>query len=550
MLSFRILLGAVAPLSLLLATLAAPAEAQDSAPIPPAAETDEDAGQDVEVDAPASVAPLIGAERFLAEVLGMEPTGDPVVSDVTIKGQPFLTAPLRLKSEGRLGADIATASHRMAAGAPVVHREFKPRTVDQSESIQAWCGPGEQRGMFGWARGFTVCMVHTSDGKANLGTPVLAYGPWWTAREVSFTSVDARTERVEVVPAEAASAFNLTIVYERMRNDGLAIRAGIEGPGMTADAKPYRYTMRRRVLPLTDGVARMVYDGQLLQLTPQGAGDSIEINSERVAPPVDFNALLKQAENRAATAPAQTPGEARQTDDSRLAPTPFVIGGVRLKPEAMTAGQGVISRGGVVLSGPAEYALTGRLSRPLNLRAPLINDFAPEGMILHEVEFARTTPLGARTMTRIWCGPIGAPTIWSSKRVTMCLRRGQSTPLEAFWPSTGRPWLGTTMSSGAVGALPAYDFEIERSPSSLLEPLDVRAEIQRLTDAAVTLRIFARKGDEDALILVLSPEFKDGEAAIPLWSHRLLLTRSDAGVTARFSADGDGEGPTAQGVYP
>lgn len=550
MLSCRILLGAVAPLSLLLTTLAAPADAQDSAPIPPAAEADEEAEQDAEVDAPVSVAPLVGAERFLAEVLGMEPTGAPVVSDVTIKGQPFLAAPLRLKREGRLAADIATASHRMVAGAPVVYREFKPRTVDQSESIQAWCGPGEQRGMFGWARGFTVCMVHTSDGKANLGTPVLAYGPWWTAREVSFTSVDARTERVEVLPADAASTFNLTIVYERMRNDGLAIRAGIEGPGMTADAKPYRYTMRRRVLPLTDDVAGLVYDGLLLHLTPQGAGETIAISSERVAPPVDFSALLKQAESRVATAPAQTPDKASQTDDSRLEPTPFVIGGVRLRPEAMTAGQGVMSRGGVVLSGPAEYAVTGRLSRPLNLRAPLINDFAPEGMILHEVEFARTTPLGARTMTRIWCGPIGAPTIWSSKRVTMCLRRGLSTPLEAFWPSTGRPWLGTTMSSGGVGALPAYDFEIERSASSLLEPLDVRAEIQRLKDTAVTLRIFARKGDEDALILVISPEFKDGEASIPLWSHRLRLTRSSAGVTARLSADGDGEGPTAQGVYP
>lgn len=550
MLSCRILLGAVAPVSLLLATLATPAVAQDFAPIPPAAEADEDTGQDAEVDAPASLIPLIGAERFLAEVLGMEPTGAPVVSDVTIKGNPFLTAPLRLKGEGRLAAEVATASHRMAAGAPVVHREFKARTVDQSESIQAWCGPGEQRGMFGWARGLTVCMVHTSDGKANLGTPVLAYGPWWTAREVSFTSVEDRTERVEVLPAEVASTFNLTIVYERMRNDGLAIRAGIEGPGKTVDAKPYRYTMGRRVLHLTDGVARLVYDGLLLQLTPQGAGDAIEINSERVTPPVDFNALLQQAENLAATTPAQTPGQASQTDDSRLDPTPFVIGGVRLKPEAMAAGQGVIGRGGVVLSGPAEYAVTGRLSKTLNLRAPLINDFAPEGMILHEVEFARTTPLGARTMTRIWCGPIGEPTIWSSKRVTMCLRRGVATPLEAFWPSTGRPWLGTTMSSGAVGALPAHDFEIERSPTSLLDPLDVRAEIHRLTDTAITLRIFARKENEDALILVLSPEFKDGEASIPLWSHHLLLTRSGAGVTARFSANGDGEGPTAQGVYP
>lgn len=205
----------------------------------------------------------------------------------------------------------------------------------------------------------------------------------------------------------------------------------------------------------------------------------------------------------------------------------------------------------MLLSGPAEYAATGRLTKPLNLRSPpLVNDTAAAGTILHEVEFARTTPLGTRTMTRIWCGPIGTPTVWSRTPVTMCLRPGQRYDLEAFWPSTGRPWLGTTANSGALVGLEAVGFEIARSETSLLDPLDFRLEVQRVTDKEAVIRAFARKGDQDALVLVITSAFDDGVATIPLWSHRLVLTRSDNGVTAQLSADGDGDGPTPGNLYP
>lgn len=491
---------------------------------------------------------LMGQERIFAEIMGMQPAGDPVVSAVAARGEAILTAPLRLKEEGRLAADIATDTYRMAAGAPVVHREFKPRAADQSEAVQAWCGPGEQRGMFGWAGGITVCMVHTADGKANLGAPQLSFGSWWMASNVGFVSMETRTERVAVLPPETPTTLSLVIEYDRLRTDGVGIRAWIEGPGMAIGGRPYRYTMQRRTLPLTDGTAMLVHDGLKLSLTPGEAGATLTALSERVAPPFDLDAAIARAATANPDLAAALTGEP-DTGDA-LNPTPFVIGGVKLDPAGMTAGDGVLARGGVVLSGPAEYAVTARLSKPLNLRAPLINDTAPEGLILHQVEFARTTPLGARTMTRIWCGPIGVPTVWSRNRVTMCLRRGATGEREAFWPTTGRPWLGTTTASGNLAGLQARGFEIEQSPTSLLEPLGMRIEVQRLSDTVVTARFIARRGTEDAVVLSVTTEFDGGVATIPLWTHRLVLTRSGAGVTAALSADGDGTSPTEAGYYP
>ena len=494
-------------------------------------------------------APQLGRERIMVEIMGFEPAGDPVVSQVAGRGDAVLTAPLRLKEEGRLAADIATDTYRMAAGAPVVHREFKPRAADQAEAVQAWCGPGEQRGMFGWAGGITVCMIHTADGKATLGVPQLFFGSWWMTSTVSLASADARTQRVAVETPETPSTFNLIIDFERLRNDGVGVRAGIEGPGMSIGGRPYRYNMQRQVLPLTEGAAVLVYDGLRLRLMPEASPEGVTVTAERMTAPVDLAAMRARV-TAANPSVAVALSEAATEAEEGLDPTPFVIGGVKLDPAALTVGDGVLGRGGVVLSGQAEYAVTGRLAKPLNLRAPLVNDTAPEGLILHLLEFARTSPVGARTMTRIWCGPIGAPTVWSRNRVTMCLRRGLTGELEAFWPSTGRPWLGTTQATGSIAALQARGFEIEKSPTSLLDPLGFRVEIQRLSDTAVTVRFFARKGDEDAVVLAVTTGFEGGVATIPLWTHRLTLTRSGSGVTASLTADGDGTSPTEDGFYP
>jgi len=505
--------------------------------------------------ASAPTAPTVGRERIAAELLDLDPAGEPTVSPVTDKNAVILSAPLRLRGEGRLAGDIATQSYRMAAGAPVIYREFKQSRTDQSEAVQAWCGPGETRTMFGWSGGGTVCMVHTADGKANLGAPQLSFGSWWTATNVAFVTPDARTDRVAVEPATTPSAFRLVVIYERLEREGVSIRSEIEGPGMTAEAKPYRYRVSRRVLPLNGGSSELVYDGLRVSLTPQRRGDVVAATSERVAPPLDMAALRERvatAERFLTGDAANGPDEAASEPEQGLDATPLVIGGVKLDPAALTPGTGVLSRGDVALSGSAAHALTARLTKPLTLRAPLVNDTSPVGTILHQIEFAGLSPLGTRTMTRIWCGPILKPGLFSGgQRQTLCLRRGGlSGWWEAFIPATGRPWLGTSLLTATPGNFAASELEVEPSATSLLDPLTFRAEIQRINDAAVTLRLFARRGDEDALILTAAPKFENGVATLPLWTHRLTLTRSGQGVVAALSADGDGTAPTDEATYP
>lgn len=495
-----------------------------------------------------------GLERLTAAFLGFEAAGEPAVSQSAARGEAVLAAPLRLIEEGRLSGPIETSGFRMLAGTPVVHRLFKPRDADQSDAIEAWCGPGESRGMFGWA-GATVCMVHTGDGKANLGVPALAFGPWWMANNVTFVSPEARTERVAVEPAATPTAFSLMLVYERLRGNSLAVHGAIEGPGFGDGARPYRHNMPRRILPLgPTGAAIYEYDGLRLAITPEGAADRVRVSFERVGPPIDVSAFKAEGQGAVATelveGPIKPDEEAAPADG--LAVTPFVIGGLRIDPASLVPGEGLLARGGVALRGRANYAVTGRLARDLTLKAPLVNDVAPMGTILHQLEFAPRSDLGTRTMTRIWCGPIGRPTVFSRERITMCLRRNLQRELEAFWPSTGRPWLGTTQASAALVALDAMDFEIETSPVSLLEAVDFRVEVQRITEAAVTVRMFARRRDEDALILTSIRPFDDGRATVSLWSHSLVLTRSGTGVIVDLSANGDGTAPSDQdgAFYP
>lgn len=504
---------------------------------------------------PAPTAPTVGRERIAAELLDLDPAGEPTVSAIADKNAVILSAPLRLRGEGRLAGDIATQSYRMAAGAPVIYREFKQSRTDQSEAIQAWCGPGETRTMFGWSGGGTVCMVQTADGKANLGAPQLSFGSWWTATNVAFVTPDARTERVAVEPASNPSEFRVVVIYERLEREGISIRSEIEGPGMTAEAKPYRYRVSRRVLPLNGGSSELVYDGLRVSLTPQRRGDVVAATADRVAPPLDMAALrerVETAERFLTGAGTATEDEATPEAAQGLDPTPLVIGGVKVDPAALSPGAGVLGRGDVVLSGPATHALTARLTKPLTLRAPLINDTSPMGTILHQVEFARLSPLGTRTMTRIWCGPILKPGLFSGgQRQTLCLRRtGAGGGWEAFIPATGRPWLGTSLLNATAGNFAASELEVESSATSLLDPLTFRAEIQRINDDAVTLRVFARRGDEDALILTAAPKFENGIATLPLWTHRLALTRSGQGVAVSFSANGDGTAPTDDATYP
>ena len=485
----------------------------------------------------------IGIDRLRAASRGFIPVGEPVVSETAQRGEAILTAPYRLRREGRLAADIATSTLRMKQGAPVAFLSFRPFGPQQYEPIRAWCGPGEVKAMFSWSAQI-VCMVEAADGKAALVTPAFYAASWWAVSSLNTTRREDQVDRVEVLPAETASEFELVISYQRQRNNGLAIRSQIVGPAVQPD-KTARGLSHDRVMPASDTGYSLPYDGLNLTLNPSAEGASLGIVSERVAPALDLSLFEEEPID-------MTDEETEQPEQAGgIAPTPYVIGALRFDPTQMTAQNGIIPRGGTMLTGKASYAVTGRLTKQLQMTAPLIRETAEAGTIMHQLEIIRSTELGTLTSNHVWCGAIGSGTIWSRKPTIKCLAMSMRTGvLEANWPNGSTAWLATTDRFPAIVGTEAIDFDVEVSQTPILPPVDVHFQLHRINANEAIVRVMASKDGEDVVVLQINAPFNNGTATIPLWSHRLKLIRSGEGVSLEFTHDGDGISPVLIGYYP
>lgn len=517
---------------LLIAVLAlAPSTAfAQEPPVPPPAETD-----------PGAAAPVGLSERFTAAFLGLEPAGDPEVHAAARRDQPVLTAPLRLVDEGRLDADIATDGHRMAAGTLVTHRRFSAgRAAEQSDKLEAWCGVGEQRRGSRWSPS-TVCMVHTPDGEANLGVPVYSFYPWWMVTSLTFADLDARAPRVTVTPVGSTSAFSLTVAFVRIREGQVRLSRRIVGPGQE-EGRTSTFPMSTTDVPLSGGVAVYVYDGLELTLTPNRHRDALAVTSRRIAPPVDQTVAGGEGLARAL----------RGGDDEEAAPvepTPGVIGGVLLRPERLAVATAPVGRGGVLASGSMDHARTGRFRQDTVIEGSMSPRIAA-GTVAHRVEVLRTSPLGARSLSTFWCAEVSALTVFGRQDDQQTCFRRRGGRYEGLWPDTGRNWLTTTDRSSTPLSRYVAALDIEESDSNLIGPMDVRFELQRLTPASAIVRIFARREEQDALVMTVSRPVENGTAVFPLWTHRLVLSVTGEQATATLSADGDGSGLAEIGLYP
>ncbi len=505
--------------------------AQDPArPPPPPAEID-----------PGAAAPVGLSERFTAAFIGLEPAGDPEIHPAARRDQPVLTASLRLVDEGRLDETIGTAGHRMVAGTLVTRRRFSAgRAAEQSDKLEAWCGVGEERRGSRWSPS-TVCMVHTPDGQANLGVPLYSFYPWWLVTGLTFTDLDARAPRVTVTPVEATSAFSLTVAFVRIREGQVRLSRRIVGPGQE-DGRTSTFPMTTTDVPLNGGAAVYVYDGLELTLTPNRYRDALTVTSRRVAPPVDQTMAGGEGLARAL----------RAGDDEEAAPiepTPGVIGGVMLRPEELTVATGPVARGGVLASGSMEHARTGRFRQDTIIEGSMSPRIAA-GAVAHRVEVLRTSPLGTRSLSTFWCAQVSALTVFGRQDDQQTCFRRRVGRYEGLWPDAGRSWLTTTDRSSTPLSRYLPTLDIEESDSDLIGPMEVRFELQRLTPMLAVVRIFARRENQDALVMTVSRPVENGTAVFPLWTHRLVLSVTGEQAIATLSADGDGSGLAGIGVYP
>ncbi len=500
-----------------------PAFAQDAAPQP--------------VSEVTTVAQAVGRERLVLAARGFVPTGEPVVSDTSRRGESILEAPYRLEREGRLAVDISVTALRMKQDAPVAFLTFRPSGRLQSEPIHAWCGQGQQFDLILSWRDAIVCMVETTEGKAKLVTPELYPASWWDVRALSDAGSHNETDRVEVLPAQTPTEFKLVISNLRVRNDGLTIRSQIVGPSLKADKTESGVTYHRTI-PATDGRYSLNYDGLRLTLSPSEDTSRLDVTSERFMPPAEMTFQADQQEVATEQATEDTPVAAG------VGATPYVIGALRFDPTNMTAQSGVIGRNGMLVTGRAEYALTGRLTKTLHMTSSFLKETAEVGTAMHQLEVIRRTSFGTLTANRIWCGPIGPGTIFSGKPRNKCIHYGAKGFLEANWPSSSPSWLATSdRMDMPYGGFEAKDFEIEISETPDMAPLDIGIKLHRVTADAAIIRFIATKDGEEAMVYQVTAPFAEGLATVPLWSHQLVLTRSGNGVTAELTNDGDGTTP-------
>ena len=204
-------------------------------------------------------------------------------------------------------------------------------------------------------------------------------------------------------------------------------------------------------------------------------------------------------------------------------PEPFTYGALRIDPATLEPASGVVVRSGTLLRFKAGYRMAGKL------RAPIV---APDhgairlavGTPVRQALF----PSNDRTSTATW---------WCVQRV--CLTDDGANGWIVHL-STGVLWLPTDLDgqdSGRTGDL-TLDVDFSGPPPP---PLEGALVLRKVTDTVALVEIVATDGREWTSVWRKSlPLDGHGQASLPLWSRRLVLMRSGAGVTATLSTDGDG----------
>jgi len=216
---------------------------------------------------------------------------------------------------------------------------------------------------------------------------------------------------------------------------------------------------------------------------------------------------------------------------------PLTFDGLKLEPSALTVAAGTVAKGGVVLSGPVGHVQTARLVGAVD--APVIPELnAAAGTIFYQV----VTPTDFDPEQTYWCGPMTYYTPSGPRTLTYCVDVGEKgyefnmAGVEDWYappPFPGMPQMRTK----------AVKLALAPSEKDLLGRMDLALTATRIDKNFVDLRVSVAAGKRHQQIWILHLPFEaDGTAVLPFWTHRLVLTRAGDGVTAAFTADGDGRG--------
>lgn len=463
---------------------------------------------------------LLATQDPGSSAIGLQPTGPVTVNARADRGDIVATAPVSHRNWALLTSAITSDRYRLPAEALVYRTRFGSPRAEAADAVEAWCGMGQTKRLLNWADTL-VCVVDTPDGKATMAEGH-SNGAWWSPMQLAFADQTIRVDRPSVRPApERAVLLTSTWRFTSVFENTLVIGRATEGPvgdGLRT------VNDGGLLLPLLDGEATVRIGEQVLTLTPDEDGRALSIASE---PASDL-----------AGEPAAPLADASEA--ASPAATPLVSGAVLFDPNSLTVTSGPVGRRGVLATGPASHARTGRVQRAFRV-GPMAGFSVEAGSDWHHVEVARVDDLGIRTRTGFWCGPAEAIHMFGRDPVAACivpLGRG----LWRLFPAPGgQPWLVGSVPPTAINTL-TNEFEIVAHPTDVVGPFEVDIVVRDLNDRRIRLEARGRRGEDSVVFWRGEFDWSADMAVVPLWTHRMTLRRQGRDVVAELSADGDGTG--------
>jgi hypothetical protein len=221
---------------------------------------------------------------------------------------------------------------------------------------------------------------------------------------------------------------------------------------------------------------------------------------------------------------------------ARARSEPFVVGGVRFDPATLVAAKDPVALKQPLLSGAAGHRLTARAAKPFEVDG-LAKTRITQGAVFHQIVLNGAT---------WWCGPIefkAALTGWSD--VVQCV----GSDFEGYqvfqpWPNPPfgkpQPWLVADTGSPPM-LYKTGEIVLEASPTDLLGPVDVTFQAVKFTKAGVQLEAVAARGADRVTFWQGFVRLDaDGRGALPFWTRRLQLQKTEKTLSAQFTPDGDG----------
>lgn len=192
--------------------------------------------------------------------------------------------------------------------------------------------------------------------------------------------------------------------------------------------------------------------------------------------------------------------------------------------------EGPVAEGGALLIIPANHLATARLTADYPVSNMLgVNKRGEAGALFHAV--ARG-PYSVQ-----WCGPFLNNSVRGQMTVTSCVEAvGDDFKVVN---AVGEPWLAGDLDLGGfpVDTPP----KLETSPADLLGPVTLTLALEKFTKRGVRLKVFGERDGKTVTVWRGGGDFDaDGRLVVPLWTHRVTLTRQDQGVVIALTADGDG----------